>query len=438
MKCRVWQPRRVGRVIAIAMAVGGCSILAYAQAPLDPNHARRPLFKSYQEFKDSLSAIAALPDAAKRLEQLDAFWNRLQAAGHIPYAQSEQVAFLHRGDGESVNWVGDFNSWNPNSAGWHGVRLDGTDLWMLEKTFAEDARVDYKIVVNGGEWLLDPANSLQAWSGFGPNSELRMPGYEYPQEAVRRNETPRGRVSENINLTSANLGYAVQYRVYTPAAYDEKSLQDLPVVYVTDGHEYAADHMGGMVIILDNLIAAGSIPPIMAVFIDPRDPTTSVNRRQAQYTQNAKFAAFVADELLPAVDAAYRTCQSPHGRAIVGTSLGGLNAAYFGATRPDAFGKIGVQSPAPFQQFAPDTLKLLASQPLANKLKFYVAAGTIGDGQGGVELAKVLKENRYDFTFEEVNEGHSWGNWRGTLPKLLVTLFAPDPTTESVPRSAGP
>ncbi len=283
-------------LITLSMALAAQVV---AQSPPDADVLRQTIFPSYTVFKSELQN-------AVTNNTLEAFWTTLQNAAQVPYVQDDQVAFLYRGDANSVAWPGDFNGWNPDASGWQGTQVPGTDLWILEKTFPSEARLDYKIVRNGS-WILDPHNSLQMWGGFGPNSELRMPDYVFPQETVRQTNIPAGTVTNNVTITSTQLGYEVDYRVYTPAAYETEALSNLPVVYVTDGHEYAADHLGSMVVVLDNLIAAGDLQPTMAVFIDPRDPTTRQNRRFDQYTGSAAFASFVADELVPDVDATYRT-----------------------------------------------------------------------------------------------------------------------------------
>ncbi len=146
-------------------------------------------------------------------------------------------------------------------------RIGLSDVWMRVYPFPEAARLDYKLVRNG-TWILDPANPHQQWSGFGPNSELRMPAWVFPSETVRDPQVPAGAFTPSLSLASTNLGYTVRYRVYTPAGYD--ALSDLPVVYVTDGHEYADDRLGAFRIVLDNLIADGRAEPAIAVFIDPR------------------------------------------------------------------------------------------------------------------------------------------------------------------------
>jgi len=409
------------RGTALAVFVALSPLSAVAQSPPDPNYQRQTIFPSYADFMTELLTTVNIVDPVQREAELDTLWATLQNAGQVPYAQDDQVAFLYRGSAGSVAWPGDFNGWNPSSSSWQGTQFSGTDLWIVEKTFPTDARLDYKIVLNGSNWILDPANPLQMWGGFGANTELRMPDYVFPQETVRHPGVPQGNLTGNITTTSSNLGYSVNYRVYTPPGYDAEGLANLPVVYVTDGHEYSADHLGSMVVVLDNLIDSGAVQPTIAVFVDPRDPFTGENRRASQYTGNPDFASFVADELVPDVDAAYRSLASAAGRTILGTSFGGVNSAYFGGTRSDVFENIAVQSPSNFSSI----FNLYATQSLQDEVDLYITAGTIGDGSGGGNLEAILAAGGYDYTFTETNEGHSWGNWRALLDNILVDLVGP-------------
>jgi enterochelin esterase-like enzyme len=398
---------------------------AIAQLPPDPSVQRSTVSDSYDAFKERLSAISKLP-AAERAGHVDALWKQLNEANQIPFAFGDRVAFLYRGPATSVAIAGDFNEWNPKQDSARATRIDATNGWMLEKTFPADARLDYKLVLDDSNWIVDPANPPQMGSGFGgSNSELRMPDYRFPQETVRRDDVPHGKLLDHPTIESQHLGYDVNYRVYTPPGYDCKNGGRLPVVYATDGHEYAADYQGSMVIVLDNLIADKKLQPTIAVFVDPRDPATGFNRRMDEYGENDRYVAFLADELVPRVDAAYRTSREPNDRVILGTSLGGLNSAWCGATRPDVFGRIAIQSPARFDRYAPRVLDRYATEPLSDKLQVFITAGTIGDGDAAPTFAKLLAEKGYRHTLLLTNEGHSWGNFRAMLDDILVGLIGP-------------
>ncbi len=378
-------------------------------------------FSSYFAFRDSLNRIVAIPDPNTRNLVLTDFLNGLQSANKIPFAIGDSVAFLYRGSANSVRWNGDFNSWgSASSVQTNGTRLGNTDLWILEQTFPSDARLDYKIVLNGNTWILDPRNAFQQMSGFGPNSELRMPTYIFPPEVIRRPNVPQGAFSPNQLINSVHLGYAVQYRVYTPPGYD--SLSNLPVVYVTDGHEYANDQMGSMLIVLDNLIYDGAIPPVMAVFLDPRNPSNlSQNRRMQELPINPNYLRFVKEELVPRIDSMYRTNPLPSARAILGTSLGGINSAYFGIAAPETFGLIAIQSPAFW--YRPQILTMY--QDSARKpLRISMTLGTFFDGQNEArQLRDILRSKAYQLYYREVPQGHSWGQWRGLIDEALIYFF---------------
>ena len=404
------------------VAVLANAVVAMAQQPPDPNYVRQPIFDSYADFRAELDRVANIQDAAQRNQEVGAFWAQLRDAGQVPYAQGNQVAFLYRGNG-NVSWPGDTNRWNPNADGWNGTTVGLSNIKILERQLPSDARIDYKLFVNGN-WLLDPANPLQMWSGFGPNSELRMPDYEYPHSTIHRDDVDHGQLSGNVRVASNHLGQDVNVKIYTPAGYDPtQSDLELPAVYFTDGHEYSAEHMGSAVQVIDNLIADGRVRPLVAVFIDPRHPNTGANQRADHYISNRDFARFVANELVDHVDSEYTTSTKAADRTIVGTSLGGLNSAYFGQVENDTFQNLGIQSPA--LSFSPAVAAAYANGALADDVKIFMTNGTINDDGGGFAFANILRDGGYDYSFATANEGHSWGNWRTQLDEMLVSLVGP-------------
>jgi len=374
-------------------------------------------FRSFQDFRKNLERITTIPDPPERIRLTDTLWNQLVKADLVPFRIGDSVAFLYRGEAKNVSWAGDFNRWQPDAEGYRGARQGFSDIWMAVSKFAPDARLDYKVVVDGN-WILDPANANIQWSGMGPNSELRMPDWKFPFETLVANDVIRGQLSENILIKSEKLGYSVNYKVYTP--YNYALQENLPVIYVTDGHEYADENKGAMVNILDNLIFKNQIKPVIAVFIDPRDPQNeSRNRRMTEYVCSRKFADFVAEELVPQIDKSYKTHACPDDRAILGTSLGGMNSAWFGAVRLADFHLLGIQSPA----FNKQVLDAFASCEWF-PFKVYMTTGVIFDTQKqALEMKAILDKNQVPYEYREVNEGHSWGNWKALLPDMLIYFF---------------
>lgn len=374
-------------------------------------------FESFSEFKTTLINLAESKVISDDI--YTEFLDSLESMNKIPFIFEDSVAFLYYGEASAVSWAGDFNGWNLGSASSKGVEIGSTGLWILEKKFPVDARLDYKIVKDGN-WILDPRNNYIQMSGFGPNSELRMPNWEYPQETILQEGVRRGTLTENIQIQSIaeNLNYTVQYKVYLPFNYE--NLSNLPVIYVTDGHEYSDDDKGAMVVVLDNLIYLNQIKPIIAVFIDPREPgNLSNNRRGDEYTANIKYANFVSDELVVVIDENYKTNTSADARAILGTSLGGWNSAFFGYERNDVFHLVAINSPA----FDTEIINNFSSSEKL-PLKIYMSSGVINDTEDRARAMKsVLEEKDYPLEYKEVNEGHSWGNWRALIDEVLLYLF---------------
>jgi enterochelin esterase-like enzyme len=369
-----------------------------------------PTFKAFQNHLNSLSENAT---------QLDAFYNELTSAKKVPFAMGDSVAFLYRGTANSVGFAGDFNGWSPTNA----TRLGTSNVWQWVQKFPTNARLDYKIVLNGNNWILDPINTNQQMSGFGANSELRMPSWVFPQVTVRASGIAQGSLGGNQLISSTKLGYQLQYRVYTPPNYD--NLNNLPVVYVTDGQEYSADALGAMLPVTDNLINGFNgkkIKPVILVFIDPRNPSSlGTNRRQQEYTTNPNYADFVAQELVPVIDAAYKTDKTPQSRMILGTSLGGLVSAYIGFRHSAIFGNVAPMSPAFWYSTSIFTMyEGSAKLPL----KWFMTTGTIRDTQDrALQMKAILDTKGYPLQYIEVLEGHSWGNWRALIDDILTAAF---------------
>jgi enterochelin esterase family protein len=379
-------------------------------------------FGSLSELEQTILQLISLPDSLARVQRMNALWDSLKTNRQIPFAVGDSVMFFYKGQVNTVLWAGDFNSWNPNTSGWAGQRIGQSDVFQVKRTFPSDSRLDYKLVINNN-WVLDPANSYVQYSGFGPNSELRMPDWVFPKETVRTEGVNRGTLGANqlIHSSSGYLGYQVQYKVYLPYGYE--TLNNIPVIYVTDGHEYADDRLGAMVIVLDNLIHQRKIKPLIAVFVDPRNPSNlSQNRRMDEYRANIRFAGFLAEELVPQIDADYKTNPSVNSRAILGTSLGGWNSAFTGIRHPETFGLIGIHSPA----FDQAILQEYNSQPQV-QLKIFMSTGLINDTQNQARAMRdIMQAKGYPLKYIEVNEGHSWGNWRALIEEPLVYFFPPE------------
>lgn len=412
-------------ILSIKRLILALSILALVLPPLSAQAAAgRPSSAFFDRTgRITPAPFATLADLDAQLANVlpgkaaDAFWAEIVALGQMPLVFGDTAVFLYRGAARSVAWLGDFNTWQTRDA-LAGRRVGGTDIWTARTTFPLDARLDYKISVNGVQ-RLDPLNPLVQQDGYARNSALTMPQYFPSSWADAQQGAARGSLSAPFVLQSKHLGYAKRFRVYTPAGYQR--LDHLPVLYVTDGQEFADDQMGALPTILDNLIAAGRIDPVMAVFVDPRTLDTGDNRRGPELLTNPHFQSFLTQELIPWVDARYPTRAEAAGRAIVGVSLGGLHATYTAMRQPEWFGMAAALSP--YYQAKPTVLAEVEKSPRV-PVRFFVAQGTYDlDIPNTRHLRDVLQAKGNAYRYMETNDGHSWGNWRGVLDDMLICFF---------------
>jgi enterochelin esterase family protein len=376
-------------------------------------------FHSYFDFRESLFSIASLRESELRTGLCEALWVALCKTEQVPFKLGPRVAFLYKGEAKQVQWQGDFNAWgNARSINPQGERVGKSDMWILERELPRSARIDYKIVVDG-QWMLDPANPYTCKSGFGRSSELRMPDYEFPSETLPRDDVHKGSL-HHFTIQSTYLDYEVDYVVYLPHAYRRQ--QKLPVIYATDGYEYLDDEQGALRITLDNLIHDKKIAPVMCVFIDPRNPQNkNENRRLKEYPMNEAFGKFITEELIPKIDSTYKTNPSPKARVILGTSMGGLCAGYFGVAFSNYFHLLAIQSPSFWNK---PELFAMYRKAKHLPLKIYLSTGVIYDSlQKTREMKNLFVDNNYSLFYRETNESHSWGNWRGRLPEMLYYFF---------------
>lgn len=231
----------------------------------------------------------------------------------------------------------------------------------------------------------------------------------------------KGTLSPDRRIDSVILGYAVQYRVYLPDA--ANNVARLPTIYMVDGQWYL--EFGEMVEVLDREIAQGTIEPVVAVFVDSRNPDElTESRRNQHFMCNRQYVEFFVNELLADVSASFPVSDDRRERVIAGLSFGGLNAACFGIMAADAFGGIAMQSPASGKHLKIIT-RLYEEQP-PTPVRVFLSVGTRNDNTRATrKFHRVLQKRGYEVNYVEVPFAHEWSNWRPLIDDLLVTFFAP-------------
>jgi enterochelin esterase-like enzyme len=382
-----------------------------------------PAISSGQTFNDFITRLNVAP-LAERPAIVDSFMNAVES---FPFIEGDTLThFIYRGNASAINLAGDQTGWDPT--GNLFAHVAGTDFWYLNAIYEADARLDYKFVLPGNNWILDPLNPHTCSGGFGPNSELRMPVYAPAPEIEYYPEIPHGSLQDTM-FFSTNLNNTRRIRVYLPPGYST-STDDYPLMLFHDGLEYIS--LANTDRVLDYFIYQQRIEPVIGVFVPP------VNRED-EYAGNVQdeFGLFITQEVMPWVDGRFRTRTDPAQRSTLGASNGGNIALWLGVTYPEQFGKIAAQS----SNVENNITNVLQADPMLN-LEFYLDIGTYDIEQliPLVDNLVNLLENRgYTYQFNRYHEGHSWGNWKAHIDNALIQFFPGpvniDSPTPSLPSS---
>lgn len=145
---------------------------------------------------------------------------------------------------------------------------------------------------------------------------------------------------------------------YVPPSYSENTLARYPVLYTHDGqNDFDPAYNGGGPIepvadSMDQGVEAGTTAELIVIGIQSinrnRDlvPVPDVNVPGSNPAYGPQYVEFMRTELKPAVDAALRTKPERESTGTLGSSLGGLMAAYAGVHAPETFGVLGEMSPS--------------------------------------------------------------------------------------------
>ena len=164
---------------------------------------------------------------------------------------------------------------------------------------------------------------------------------------------------ETLHVAAPDIAAApLRVRVLLPPGYRSDAAVGYPVLYVNDSQDMAAV---GLQATLERLYAQDVIRPLIVVAVDmppDRMGAYGLSDRAARHglvaqtrygpvgAQAHAYSEWVAKTLVPLVDARYRTRRSADARAVLGWSLGALNAFNLGWQYPELFGQVGAFSPS--------------------------------------------------------------------------------------------
>ena len=309
---------------------------------------------------------------------------------------------------------------------------DAAGVWSVTTQPLAPEIYSYHFEVDGNRQL-DPLNPHTTLNLVSISNQITVPG-DTPQPWEDTN-VPHGTLHHHIYTTAIVLGLPENqnaYFVYTPPGYDEKSKKPYPVLYLLHGwsdSDSGWSAVGHANLILDNLLAAGKIKPMIVVMPLGYGDIAFVRNHgvwddPAVIDHNTDlFSKALLTEVLPRVESEYHAAKDRNDRAIAGLSMGGLESVQIGLTHTDKFAWIGGFSSAVHNLNF--TEKFASLDPKTADLHLlWIACGTEDSLiEPNRKLVVFLKTKEMPVTPIETPGLHTWLVWRDNLINFAPLLF---------------
>ncbi len=316
--------------------------------------------------------------------------------------------------------------WMAGSPGGIPLTTENDTIWTVTVGPLEPELWGYYFTIDGVR-VLDPSNTQMKRDGTRIENILLVPGEA--SDLYQPHNVPHGTVAK-VWYDSPTLGLQRRMYVYTPPGY-EKSNQRYPVLYLlhgAGGDEDAWTTLGRANHILDNLIARGEAEPMIVVMTNGNANQPGTNGEVAPPPEDrpeatGSFPESLVNDVVPFIEASYRTLTTPDDRAVAGLSMGGGHTISITLGNPGTFKYIGLFSSLVRGIDSTFTQQLIALRD-ENPELYWIAIGE--DDflyEGNQELLALLEEIEIEYTYVETSGGHTWTNWRIYLSKIAPLLF---------------
>jgi len=270
----------------------------------------------------------------------------------------------------------------------------------------------YNVRIDGGKFN-DPG-ALNFYGSTRWESGIEIPAHDQDFYALK--DVPHGNVQQ-ILFPSPSTGTSRRAFVYTPPGYESQSKMRYPVLYLQHGwgeDETAWSNQGHANLIMDNLIAAGTIQPFIIVMT--YGMTNDVKPGGIRNFKIDAFQTVMVDELIPYVDGHFRTIADQSHRAMGGLSMGGFETHSITLNKPDVFSYYallsgGVYTPAEIVD--KKKVKLIFLSCGSKERPDAVRSAATALQAAGINSVSYISENT----------AHEFQTWRRSLKELAPLLF---------------
>jgi enterochelin esterase family protein len=298
-------------------------------------------------------------------------------------------------------------------------------VWTLTSAAPADLYIYWYDV--DGVPVADPKSNRSRVNMSTVRCLLEVPGGA--SEFFAERDVPHGQVT-TVWYQSKSLGVPRRMQVYTPPGYATSGAR-YPTFYLLHGagdDDQAWLMAGRANFILDNLLAAGKVKPMVVVM--PAGHTPRPGGLFGPPGSRDPFLDDFAQDVMPYVEKSFRVLPGRDNRAIAGLSMGGGHTLAIALPNLDKFSQVGVFSSGFLGAGGPDSVAkryqtVLADPKTNGRLKlFWLATGKddfILPATKGT-LA-VFDRAGIKYVYKETEGGHTWPNWRAYLAEFAPMLF---------------
>lgn len=269
----------------------------------------------------------------------------------------------------------------------------------------------YNVKIDGGKFN-DPG-AKNYYGSVRWESGIEIPAHDQDFYALK--DVPHGKV-EQILFPSPSTNTSRRAFVYTPPGYSKNPSKKYPVLYLQHGwgeDETAWSNQGHANLIMDNLIAEDKIEPFLIVMT--YGMTNEIKFGGLRNFDITPFQTVLTEELIPYIDANFRTLANVEHRAMAGLSMGGMETRMITMNKPEVFSYYGLLSGG---VYAPEDIKK------EDVKLIFLSCGSKERPERIMEATEKLKEAGYPVA-SYISEGtaHEFQTWRRSLREMAPLLF---------------
>jgi len=270
----------------------------------------------------------------------------------------------------------------------------------------------YHITIDGA--VVNDPGTCNYYGSCRWESGIEIPAHDADFYALKN--VPHGKV-EQVLFWSPSTQTVRRAMVYTPPTYTADAQTRYPVLYLQHGwgeDETAWSNQGHENLIMDNMIANGEVEPF--IIVNTYGMCNDVVFGHINEFDAKDFEKVLVDELIPYIDANFRTKADKWNRAMAGLSMGGFTTSLITLRRTEAFGYYGLLSGG---SYSPENIK----DPKQVR-HIFISCGSKENPDGVKKSVEALNAAEIKATsYVSPGTAHEFLTWRRALKEMAPLLF---------------